>query len=556
MQPDQDRHGADRSDMTTLLTQQHHEMMEALRSQDVKLNQLLASPSRRSSSIIEDVAVDGPFSSSSSHLLPALPQLEGAAVNNSPGSSSKSPQMFQSYTSHDLRLREDATEAHNKEETRKRVSVYHYGYSEEPKLSLVKRIAGSPAFDAFFAGVVLVNAIFIGIEVQFEVTNPDSTVESALRIFQYMFAGLFSLELLIRISAGGIRIFCSEDWFWSLLDLGIVLTSAWEIVVHIFEGQLEGAVGVSSLKALRIIRLTRVFKTAQVMRIFRFVIALRTLVRSIMHTLKALIWAMLLLTLIVYVFAVLFTQIVDGAEKDLGVDAPEMANSTRYFGSLPQTMLSLFMSITGGVSWEAVIEPLTFISPVWSLVFLFYISFIYFAVLNVVTGVFCQSAIESAQNDHLTVAQSLIDNKEAHVERLRTLFAELGAGDEAGITFYAFEEKMHDPAVREYFETLGINVYDAWSFFKLLDADGGGFVEPEEFFRGCLKFRGHARAIEVGKVLQDQQWLIRSQSKFQAYVEEELHALKGHIFALSEIFASRPLGRRKGSKETARSREL
>lgn len=93
-------------------------------------------------------------------------------------------------------------------------------------------------------------------------------------------------------------------------------------------------------------------------------------------------------------------------------------------------------------------------------------------------------------------------------------------------------------------------------FFKLLDADGGGFVEPEEFFRGCLKFRGHARAIEVGKVLQDQQWLIRSQSKFQAYVEEELHALKGHIFALSEIFASRPLGRRKGSKETARSREL
>lgn len=122
----------------------------------------------------------------------------------------------------------------------------------------------------------------------------------------------------------------------------------------------------------------------EVMRIFRFVIALRTLVRSIMHTLKALIWAMLLLTLIVYVFAVLFTQIVDGAEKDLGVDAPEMANSTRYFGSLPQTMLSLFMSITGGVSWEAVIEPLTFISPVWSLVFLFYISFIYFAVLNVV----------------------------------------------------------------------------------------------------------------------------------------------------------------------------
>ena len=42
------------------------------------------------------------------------------------------------------------------------------------------------------------------------------------------------------------------------------------------------------------------------------------------------------------------------------------------------------------------------------------------------TGVFCQSAIESAQNDHLTVAQSLIDNRVAHVQRLRTLFEEIG----------------------------------------------------------------------------------------------------------------------------------
>ena len=30
----------------------------------------------------------------------------------------------------------------------------------------------------------------------------------------------------------------------------------------------------------------------------------------------------------------------------------------KYFGSLPFTMLSLFMSISGGVSWELVIRPL------------------------------------------------------------------------------------------------------------------------------------------------------------------------------------------------------
>ena len=33
----------------------------------------------------------------------------------------------------------------------------------------------------------------------------------------------------------------------------------------------------------------------------------------------------------------------------------------------------------------------------------------------------------------------------------------------------------------------GLDVWDAWSFFKLLDLDAGGSVEIEEFFKGCLR---------------------------------------------------------------------
>ena len=40
----------------------------------------------------------------------------------------------------------------------------------------------------------------------------------------------------------------------------------------------------------------------------------------------------------------------------LGEDGEEDAK--RYFGSLGQTMLSLFMSISGGVSWEEMVFPL------------------------------------------------------------------------------------------------------------------------------------------------------------------------------------------------------
>lgn len=48
----------------------------------------------------------------------------------------------------------------------------------------------------------------------------------------------------------------------------------------------------SSLKAFRIIRITRILKTVQLVRVLRFVVALRTLVTSIFHTLKSLVWAL------------------------------------------------------------------------------------------------------------------------------------------------------------------------------------------------------------------------------------------------------------------------
>lgn len=68
---------------------------------------------------------------------------------------------------------------------------------------------------------------------------------------------------------------------------------------------------------------------------------------------------MILLTLIMYVFSVLFAQavgdVLNGSPNDLG---DHFAAAEVYFFGLDSTMLSLFMSIAGGVSWEEVIRPL------------------------------------------------------------------------------------------------------------------------------------------------------------------------------------------------------
>ncbi|CAE7883630.1 Cacna1e [Symbiodinium microadriaticum] len=462
------------------------------------------------------------------------PPMQGTADS----SISPSPSIFNSYTQHDLGLRQDAQKVHS------RMSA-HPTELTVPHTPLAQRIVGHPAFDIFFGFVVMTNAVFLGVDVQRSITDPSPHV--ILKTMQYIYTLLFIAELAMRVAAGGLQFFISEDWLWALVDVVIVLGALLDVVLDILEAvqatgseMLSGIDGVSSLKAFRIIRITRILKTVQVVRVFRFVMALRTLVTSIFHTLKALLWALILLFLIVYVFSVIFTSAVNEALSDPSHLLPAEANeqARRYFSSLYDTMLSLLMSIAGGVSWEEVIAPLRHVSEVWGVAFLVFFSFTYFAVLNVVTAVFCTTALESAQNDHATVVQSLLDNKETHLSKLRAVFSSLGATETGAITYTMFEEKINTPEIKGYLETLGLDVWDAWSFFKLLDTDGGGAIDIEEFFMGCLRFRGQASAMDVGKILQDQNWLITSQGKFQAHVEGELNTLKESMSTLLEQMTS------------------
>lgn len=87
---------------------------------------------------------------------------------------------------------------------------------------------------------------------------------------------------------------------------------------------------------------------------------------------------------------------------------------------------------------------------------------------------------------------------------------------------------------------LGLDVDDAWSFFKLLDLDDGGDVEIEEFLMGCLRLRGTARAIDIGKIIHDQTWLIKNQGKFQTWVEVELRRIQELIASATGQIPSFP----------------
>ena len=69
------------------------------------------------------------------------------------------------------------------------------------------------------------------------------------------------------------------------------------------------------------------------------------------------------------------------ADREHGVHGESEAHCEdclKYFGSVTTTMLSLFMSISNGVSWEDVLQPLRMISEVWVGVYIMHLAWHFF----------------------------------------------------------------------------------------------------------------------------------------------------------------------------------
>ena len=83
------------------------------------------------------------------------------------------------------------------------------------------------------------------------------------------------------------------------------MTFSWAQIILEALGSISDTGVSSSIRVLRLLRVSRLLRIVKTLWIVRFVGALRTLVSSLLDTLKPLFWAMLLLLLIMYIAGVM-----------------------------------------------------------------------------------------------------------------------------------------------------------------------------------------------------------------------------------------------------------
>lgn len=358
---------------------------------------------------------------------------------------------------------------------------------------------------------VLLNAALIGACTEYKIRHLRRDEPRIFALLDALFCVVFTVELCCRFVAFGCSMFFTKGWAWNVFDLIVVSFQLSEILLHTLFSQYESDELLGTLKFLRLIRIIRL------MRVLRLIEDLREIASSIVGSLRSLMWTLLLLLMLMYSCGVCITQVV--AEYLLQSDEPSSKTEDLryYFGSIGRSVLSLFESITGGQSWDIILEPLMEdISFLVAPVFCVYISFCLFAVMNSVTGVFVEKAMSRVHEDQ--------EKYLAH-----TCAKVFARAENHLLTSDQFCEQMQSEEFIDFFGALDIHVEESEGFFALLDVEKEGVIGFEQFLHGILRVRGPAKSLDLTLLMHECEYMFTRISEHMLYVDNVLKKMSSSM---------------------------
>mmetsp|Transcript_32283 Transcript_32283/g.70646 ORF Transcript_32283/g.70646 Transcript_32283/m.70646 type:complete len:221 (+) Transcript_32283:3-665(+) len=194
----------------------------------------------------------------------------------------------------------------------------------------------------------------------------------------------------------------------------------------------------------------------------------------------------------------------------------------KYFSGIFMALLSHFAGISGGLNW---MELFTLLSNAgWNVsgFFVVYIIVMTLMVMNIITGIFVNDAIELAQTHKDFALQADKERESELFVQLAEIFQTLDTDCSGKLTFAEFESALSSKEVEGLFWELGVARADALILFDLLDVDGSGELEIGEFVVGCLNLKGSSTALSV-------EMLLKENKKMMKYMKGRLESLQGKL---------------------------
>ena len=225
-----------------------------------------------------------------------------------------------------------------------------------------KQICDRPIFDYVIMGLIVINSILIGVELDYE-HNLIAIIQNAILL-------VFTIEIAIRwFGKPSVKEYVLNGWNW--FDIFLVT------VAYI----PESMIGNSDL--LMAFRIMRVFRVIRLLKAFP---ELQVIAKVLLRSICSLFYICTLVLLAVYIYAVIGVILFRGkSEVITGVGAVKDP-----FASVPEAMFSMFRVLTGEDWTDLRYDLLTNDSAIYdSMITFFFLSFFIlsaFLLINIVVG--------------------------------------------------------------------------------------------------------------------------------------------------------------------------
>jgi len=368
-------------------------------------------------------------------------------------------------------------------------------------------IARNQFFGNLTLVVITLNALWIGIDTEFNNADNLNDAELHFQFMEYFFFGFFFLEWLIRFMAFKQKVNGFKDFWFSfdtflvaLMVLETLITpyalaapAAEESIVPRVTGNASHLTNVTrssnstpcggtevrtapgssaNLSQLSMLRMLRLLRLTRMVRLMRSVPELVALLSSMKIALRSVLSCCALLVIFMYVFAIIFKSQMK----------PQGTYMVRKFSRVPDCMWTLLLSGTLLDSVTICANNIRKESLPMAVLFIIYVMLSAFTVLNMLVGLLCEvvNAVSEAEKEKALVS---------YVKgRLMGVLERLDEDGNGTISREEFDQLVMIPEAVETLETMGVDVPNLVSLadhlFQADEYEIRPAAEPEPVLKG------------------------------------------------------------------------
>jgi len=390
-----------------------------------------------------------------------------------------------------------------------------------------QRVLASRCFELLCTFIMLTNVIGMIVRLEIEGilageqlgvlknTGMSRNVLDAMENIEIFFTLWFTVELLLRIWVHGCRAMLSDAM--GAFDIIVVVGTLADLLMT----RLLAFDGGMNLTVARMVRLVKVLKFLRTFKAAAAFTELRILLRTVLRSTMALLWALIVLSLTIVTSSNFMAQLLGGFIANDSNNFETRLWVYEQYGTATRAAWTMFQATLSG-GWPNYAHILVVdVNPLWALWWFFYVIAVIFAVIRVIGALFLTASLKAANEDHDMQALVRIKDFTQCGRQLRNIFkspelmteindhtvdltpermAELDKERAQNILRADMEYILSRPQSIHLLNRFGFETVEIRLLFDIL-AHGADKVEWELFLKACMRLKGGVKGIDVIEIL-------------------------------------------------------